>query len=147
MAHLRLRLTVVVCAVAAATVLVGVGTASSTMWRVQASRPSHLVTCTGRSVTRPSSFVLACADGTASLARLHWKTWGPSRATARGVFNRDDCRPDCVRGRFAHYAARVVADDVARSTGAARIFTRIVVGWVAGGRHHSMTWGIRAATP
>jgi hypothetical protein len=40
---------------------------------------------------------------------LHWLSWGPRSAVARGWDWVDDCRPDCARGSFRHFRAIVRA--------------------------------------
>jgi hypothetical protein len=51
--------------------------------------------------------VLACADGNASLTTLVWTTWNLTTASATGIYNLNDCVPDCAEGTFGHYAALV----------------------------------------
>jgi hypothetical protein len=53
---------------------------------------------------RPRSIVFACADGGFSVRRLTWSSWHRFRASGRGVFHQNDCRPNCAEGAF-HTAA------------------------------------------
>jgi hypothetical protein len=65
--------------------------------------------CPGqRALVRPRSFVLACADGNAYLAKLRWTSWTPGLASATGTLVLNDCTPYCAAGHFHSYPAIVV---------------------------------------
>ena len=65
--------------------------------------------CPGQhAMVRPKSFVLACADGNAYLARLAWTSWTPGLASAKGKLVLNDCTPYCAAGHFHSYPAVVV---------------------------------------
>jgi hypothetical protein len=57
-----------------------------------------VVDCAVHARTRPGQYVLACADGGAYLAGLHWATWGSSAAFAEGISTVNDCVPSCAAG-------------------------------------------------
>ena len=57
---------------------------------------------------RPTSIILACADGNWYVKRLHWSSWGIDRAVGHGVFHFNDCTPDCVNGTFHTRQGRIV---------------------------------------
>ncbi|SRR5216683_4033259 len=57
-----------------------------------------VVDCAVHAQTRPGQYILACANGSAYLARLHWATWGSSAAFADGISTFNDCVPNCVAG-------------------------------------------------
>lgn len=63
-------------------------------------------------VRRPTTFVLACADGNELLERLTWRAWGESQAHASGDLITNDCNPDCARGKDVRIPVRVVADQL-----------------------------------
>jgi hypothetical protein len=56
----------------------------------------------------PARIMFACGDGNYYVTRLHWKSWGTSRAEARGVFHMNDCDPSCAEGRFHRRSGRLV---------------------------------------
>jgi hypothetical protein len=64
------------------------------------------VSCQGRGEVRPARLVLACADGNAYLAGLHWAAWTPA-ARGTGTYWINDCVPDCAAGKFNAFPARV----------------------------------------
>ena len=71
------------------------------------SRPPVIVTCQGGSQIRPSTYVIACADGNNGLEHLHWQTWG-STADATGTEFLNDCNPNCAEGTFYYFPATAV---------------------------------------
>jgi len=66
-----------------------------------------VVNCSFKQQTRPSNFILTCADAGDVLAHLHWVSWGPSAAFATGTEQINDCTPDCAAGKFINYPVLV----------------------------------------
>jgi hypothetical protein len=66
-----------------------------------------VVNCLFREQTRPSDFILTCADAGDVLAHLHWVSWGPTAAFATGTEQINDCTPDCAAGKFINYPVLV----------------------------------------
>lgn len=64
--------------------------------------------CAGKTVVKPKTFVLACADGNAYFKNLSWTSWTPGLASARGTYVQNDCTPYCAAGHFHSYPAVVV---------------------------------------
>jgi len=65
--------------------------------------------CPGQhAMVRPTSFVLACADGNSALQKLAWSTWAPGLASAKATLVQNDCTPYCAAGHFHRYPALVV---------------------------------------
>jgi hypothetical protein len=58
-------------------------------------------------VVEPSSIVLACGDGNASLTHLTWSSWTTTTAAATGDFLLNNCTPDCAGGTFVSNPASV----------------------------------------
>ena len=65
--------------------------------------------CLGKPRVRPTSVVLACADGNFSVAKLAWTGWGQSFAAARGTGSLNDCKPNCAAGHFHSYPVILLA--------------------------------------
>lgn len=80
---------------------------------------------------RPRSIVVACGDGNFYLDRLKWSHWSAKVAVADGLGHQNDCRPDCVRGRFHVYAVtvRLTRPEVCRA--GRLLFTRFSYSFVA----------------
>jgi hypothetical protein len=64
--------------------------------------------CLGHPQIRPSSFILACADGNDYLTKLYWTSWEPNLASAYGIQEENDCIPYCAAGHFHAYPVDVV---------------------------------------
>ena len=67
---------------------------SQPIYRVQ----TVVVNCSFKQQTRPSNFILTCADAGDVLAHLHWASWGLSAAFATGTEQVNDCTPNCAAG-------------------------------------------------
>jgi hypothetical protein len=55
----------------------------------------------------PSSIVLACGDGNASLTHLIWTSWTATKAAGYGYYTHNTCTPDCADGTFVSAPATV----------------------------------------
>ena len=79
--------------------------------------------------TRPGQYILACADGGAYLASLHWATWGSSAAFADGISTFNDCVPNCAAGHGHSFPVLVVLWRPAPLAGhvGERYFTRLTI--------------------
>lgn len=81
---------------------------------------TFLAECTSDSrIRRPTSYVLACADGGEILENLTWTDWGLPQASALGTLVYNDCSPTCASGKDVEVAARVVADNLVAGDGIA----------------------------
>src|ERR1700688_4641990 len=65
-----------------------------------ASATPVVVNCLLKPQTRPSSFILTCADAGDVLADLHWVSWGSAAGFGTAVEQINDCTPDCAGGKF-----------------------------------------------
>jgi hypothetical protein len=66
-----------------------------------------VLTCAGKLVQRPTSYVVACADANIYFRSLHWRSWGATRAVATGTLVQNNCVPNCAAGKFLTYPARL----------------------------------------
>jgi hypothetical protein len=66
-----------------------------------AARSAVVVNCLEQQ-TRPSSFILTCADAGDVLTRVHWVNWA-SEAFGTGTEMIKTCKPNCAEGGFASY--------------------------------------------
>ena len=72
---------------------------------------AYLTTCTGATVTTPSTFTMTCADSNYSLVGLQWQNWGAAQAIATGNASMSNCAPDCAAGQTPDYRVQVTASD------------------------------------
>lgn len=82
------------------------GAAASATDRVVIQRSVIVVNCLGKQQTRPSSFILTCADAGDVLTGLHWVDWA-SQAFGTGTEMINTCKPSCAEGKFVSYPALV----------------------------------------
>jgi len=79
--------------------------------------------------TRPSRYVLACADGNAYLKGMHWATWGAAAAFGAGTDTFRVCIPSCSAGRLHNFPALAAlwrAEPLPGHAGE-RYFTRLTI--------------------
>lgn len=62
----------------------------------------------------PRYIMFACGDGGFYVRRTEWSSWHRFRATGRGVFHQNDCRPSCAGGTFHTAPGRIVLKDRTR---------------------------------
>jgi hypothetical protein len=91
-----------------------------------AATGTHLLTCTHQLVTRPGNYLLSCADANARLARVHWSSWGSTRATGVGTLSQNNCTPNCASGHFINYAVTISLGKVITSLMYGKEFSRAV---------------------
>jgi hypothetical protein len=93
-----------------------------------------------RGQVRARSIALSCF-GSVVLKVTGWKYWtGVSARSAKATLGVDDCKPDCVSGRFRRYAATVVLYR-ARSHDGTRYFSRLRIQYRhAGPRRYTYRW-------
>ncbi len=107
-----MRLSIVRAAAAAAAIACGVGGAAIMAGPAQAGTAapsaSHvvIVTCAGKGATKPTSFIITCADGYDYLKTLTWTSWG-STAGGSGKNEINNCIPACYKGKFHSYPVDV----------------------------------------
>ena len=70
-------------------------------------RSTVVVDCSGQRQTRPSSFILTCADANDALTALHWVSWANNQAFGTGTEKVNTCTPDCADGKFVSYPALI----------------------------------------
>jgi hypothetical protein len=66
-----------------------------------------VVDCLGKQQTRPSSFILTCADAGDVLTAMRWVSWA-SQAFGTGTEMVKTCKPNCAEGGFVSYPALIV---------------------------------------
>jgi hypothetical protein len=81
--------------------------ATDTAFTQPSAPQTVVVNCLFKSQTRPSSFILTCADAGDVLADLQWVSWGTAAAFATGIEQINNCTPDCAAGKFINYPVLV----------------------------------------
>ncbi len=75
---------------------------------VGAATTPGLLACSGHVLRRPTSFVIACADGNTVLAAIHWTVWGPRTAAAVATFGANPCTPYCAASKIRYFPRATV---------------------------------------
>ena len=83
------------------------GAAAPASARAAAQRSAVVVDCSGQQQTRPSSFILTCADANDALTALHWVSWAAGQAFGTGTEKVNTCTPDCADGKLVSYPALI----------------------------------------
>jgi hypothetical protein len=98
-----------------------------------------VVDCAAHGQTRPGEYILACADGNASLAGLRWAAWGSSAAFADGTSSFNDCVPSCVAGHGHSFPVLVALWRPEPLPGHAgeRYFTRLTIIYTGNRTYHA----------
>jgi hypothetical protein len=56
---------------------------------------------------KPKKIVIACGDAGIWLGKLRWSSWGATSASGSGVFNWNDCTPNCSKGQIKSVPVKV----------------------------------------
>lgn len=99
-----MRFWVPTAAVVAALGSLGIASVAPVSATSAAPLPSVL-TCAGKVVVKPASYVLSCADANTYFTSIHWTSWTSSSATAAATFVQNTCAPNCAGGKFIRYPA------------------------------------------
>jgi hypothetical protein len=86
--------------------------------------PPSVLTCAGKTVIKPASYVLTCADANTYFNSIHWLSWTSTSATATATFVQNDCLPTCAQGKFVKYPARLTLSQP-KSTKLGLLFSEI----------------------
>lgn len=116
--------------------VLGVGAASGTA-RVTSKRVTpRIMTCAGKTVYEPKSYVITCADANSLLVKIHWTSWTPTSASALATYSANDCTPYCAAGKFHSYPARVLFSGTDH-TKYGPLYSRLEVSYAIGSKVHS----------
>ncbi|MGA8296550.1 MAG: hypothetical protein WB770_05870 [Acidimicrobiales bacterium] len=69
---------------------------------------TKVMTCSGKAVYEPKSYVVYCADANGILLQIHWSSWRNATASATATYSANDCKPYCAAGKFIRYKAGVL---------------------------------------
>ena len=61
---------------------------------------------------RPEQITLTCADGGMSVNRIEWSRWDESGAEGEGVYNVNDCEPNCAQGKMLEMPVSIRLNDL-----------------------------------
>jgi hypothetical protein len=99
-----------------------------------ASTSTRLLTCAGKVTSKPSTYVLSCADAGAGWNAVTWSVWNASSATGHGILRQNNCTPDCVAGKFISYRTTVNLSHVVTTKKYGALFARAVFHYSVNGK-------------
>lgn len=102
--HVIAMLAVVLVGVAA---FVALHLSQGSPGRVAQKPLPSVLQCTGKAQSKPTSYVLACADYNSELLKIRWTSWTSQTATATATYSFNDCTPYCAAGKFVSFPATV----------------------------------------
>lgn len=99
-----------------------------------AATPTHVLTCAGKVTSKPSTYLLSCADAGAGWNAVTWSAWNASSATGHGILRQNNCTPDCVAGKFINYRTTVDLSHVVTTKKYGELFARAVFHYSVNGK-------------
>jgi hypothetical protein len=107
-----------------------------------AATSARLLTCTEKLTTKPSAYILSCADAGAGWNTMSWSRWNSTSAIGRGILRQNNCTPDCVSGKFINYRATVTLSHVIDTKKYGDLFSKAVFHYTEGGKLRTETFGL-----
>ncbi|MGH9291306.1 MAG: hypothetical protein ACRDZ6_00820 [Acidimicrobiales bacterium] len=88
---------------------------------------TRLLDCHGKTVVRPRSFVISCADANAQLTRTGWEHWGAASARGTTRFALNLCKPYCAASKMSYFPNSRVVLSTPETTPHGRLFSKLAV--------------------
>lgn len=101
--------------------------AAFTLPAISASAASPLkITNCNKSVSKPTTITLTCADANTALNKLSWSSFGGATAKGKGTLVVNTCKPNCAAGKNVSYPVGIVATGSKKCTGAS-VYSKIAL--------------------
>jgi hypothetical protein len=107
-----------------------------------AATPTRVLTCSLKLATKPSTYLLSCADANASWTGVSWSVWSASSASGHGILRQNDCTPNCVSGKFINYRATVKLSKVVATKKYGELFSEATFRYSVGGKAKTESFGL-----
>lgn len=120
--------------------MVAVGVVSSSVGA--ATGPPRILTCTGKTTSKPTTYTLSCADANAGWADMSWSAWGTRSATGHGILRQNNCTPNCVSGKFINYRATVTLSKVVATKKYGELFSTANFHYRVNGKAKTESFGL-----
>lgn len=102
-----------------------------------------LLSCTGKPVVKPATFVISCGDGNSELTATHWTSWTSSRAVGTTRFGLNLCNPYCAASKMSYFPDSVVRLTAPTSTKHGELYSDLVVTYKLHGKTKSFSFSWR----
>ena len=104
--------------------------------------PTRVLTCSLKLATKPSRYLLSCADANASWTGMSWSVWSATSASGRGILRQNDCTPNCVSGKFINYRATVKLSKVVATKKYGELFSEATFRYSVGDKAKTESFGL-----
>jgi hypothetical protein len=136
----NVRATALLGAVLIVAPIIGAGATAPT--GASAATPTRLLTCAEKLTSKPSTYLLSCADANAGWSDMAWSAWSASSASGHGVLGQNDCTPNCVSGKFIYYRATVTLSKVVSTKKYGDLFSEATFHYTVGGVKKTEKFGL-----
>jgi len=103
---------------------------------------TRVLTCSLKLATKPSTYLLSCADANASWTGVTWSRWSASSASGHGILRQNDCTPNCVSGKFISYRATVRLSKVVATKKYGELFSEATFRYSVAGKARAESFGL-----
>ncbi|MEO9181070.1 MAG: hypothetical protein ABI298_05405 [Acidimicrobiales bacterium] len=103
---------------------------------------THLLTCGMQTTKEPSNYLLSCGDANAGFVSMKWTSWTKTSATGHGILRQNDCKPNCVSGKWIHYTTSVSLGKVVTSKKYGALYSKATFHWNVNGVAKSEVFGL-----
>ncbi len=94
---------------------------------------NYIVNCAGKTVTKPTSIVITCADAGVAINKIKWSSWDLNAAKGSGVLSWNTCLPKtCVAGVTVKYPVSITLGGVASAPNL-NVFSKVEVAFPKAG--------------
>ena len=107
-----------------------------------AASPARIMTCTQKLTSKPATYLLSCADANAGWTGMSWSNWGARSATGHGFLRQNDCKPNCVSGKFIDYRATVTLSKVITTKKFGPLFSQATFHYTVGTKVKTEVFGL-----
>ena len=107
-----------------------------------AATSTRLLTCSAKPTTKPSTYVLSCADANAEWTGMSWSRWSAASALGRGILRQNDCTPNCAGGKFINYRATVTLSHVIDTKKYGDLFSSATFHYTEAGKSKTETFAL-----
>jgi hypothetical protein len=101
--------------------------------------PVKIVGCNGKTVYKPTMFVLACGDGGSELTATHWTSWGANGAKGTTKLGLNLCSPNCASSGMSFFPHSTVRLSAPQSSKQGMVFTKLVVNYTLHGKAQTLS--------
>ncbi len=103
---------------------------------------THLLTCSMQTTKEPSNYLLSCGDANAGFVAMKWSAWTLTSARGHGILRQNDCKPNCVSGKWIRYTVSASLGKVVLTKKYGELFSRAIFHWTVNGAPKSEVFGL-----